>query len=297
MMLTAGPLLNAARRWVGLLRSHVIDSIAAGQADSALSAAPPRPTALSVLILEDEPDHATLLARALNRAGFRAECTRVETEAEFLSHLDPLPDVILADYALPQFSGVAALRALHARGLSVPFIVVTGALSSEEAAVVAFHEGADDYLLKDRLGRLGQAVQRALEQHHLRQENLRAEQALKDSERRFRALIEKSADAVMLLGRDYTIRYASPATPAVLGYAASELEGRNAFDLLHSEDLEGTRLEFERLRQAPGLSFSGAARWRHKDDRWRWVESTGTNLLQEPSVAGIVLNFRDITAR
>jgi PAS domain S-box-containing protein len=254
-------------------------------------------TTISVLILEDEPDHASLLTRALQRAGFAVHGTRVETEAEFVGHLDPLPDLILADYALPQFSGVDALRALRARGLAIPFIVVTGALTSEEAAVVAFHEGADDYLLKDRLGRLGQAVRRALEQHRLKQENLRAERALRDSERRFRALIEQSADAVLLVSADYTISYASPAVSRMLGYAANELERRNALELLHVEELAKISTAVEQLLRTPGMSFSGQARCRHRDGTWVWVEGTSTNLLKDPSVAGIVLNFRDITAR
>jgi PAS domain-containing protein len=120
-------------------------------------------------------------------------------------------------------------------GLAIPLIVVTGALSSEQAAMVSFHEGADDYLLKDRLRRLGQAVRRALQKHRLRRENVRAERALKDGERRFPALIEQSADAVLLISADYKVSYASPAVSRMPGYAADDLERRHAVELLHAE--------------------------------------------------------------
>jgi signal transduction histidine kinase len=139
--------------------------------------------ALRVLIVEDRPSDAELLVHTLRRAGFEPEWTRVETQAEYLAHLDPIIDIILADYNLPQFSGLEALRLLQERGLSIPFIVITGT-AGEEAAVSALHLGADDYLLKDRLARLGQAVTRALEQRALRVEKQASDQELRDSETR-----------------------------------------------------------------------------------------------------------------
>jgi signal transduction histidine kinase len=141
------------------------------------------PVPLRVLLVEDRPSDAALLVHLLRQAGFAPEWTRVETELEYLIHLDPALDIILADYALPQFSGLEALRLLHKRGLTIPFILITGT-AGEEAAVEALHLGADDYLLKDRLARLGRAVTRALERRALRLEHQRSEQDLRDSELR-----------------------------------------------------------------------------------------------------------------
>jgi signal transduction histidine kinase len=138
---------------------------------------------LRVLLVEDRPADASLLLHLLREAGFAPEWRRVETESEYLANLDPALDVILADYALPQFSGLEALRLMRGRGLNIPFILVTGT-AGEEAAVSALHEGADDYLLKDRLARLGRAVTRALEQRALREEKQRAERVLRDTEQR-----------------------------------------------------------------------------------------------------------------
>jgi signal transduction histidine kinase len=95
-------------------------------------------------------------------AGFLPECRRVETEADFVAHLSPAIDVILSDYTLPGWNALRALELVRASHLEVPFIVVSGTIS-EEVAVECMRRGAADYLLKDRLGRLGPAVARAIE--------------------------------------------------------------------------------------------------------------------------------------
>jgi signal transduction histidine kinase len=132
---------------------------------------------LHVLILEDQPDDAELVLRELRRAEFDPNWLRVDTEAEYLARLDPRLDVILADYTLPQFNALRALGLLRDRGLDVPFIVVTGTIG-EEAAAECIKQGATDYLLKDRLGRLGQAVARGLEDRRLRIQKQQADEAL-----------------------------------------------------------------------------------------------------------------------
>ena len=134
------------------------------------------PTPLRVLILEDEPADAELMAQELRRAGFDPEWERVATETEYLALLDPALDLILADHRLPQFDGLLALKLLQERGLDIPFILVSGTIG-EELAVSAMKQGASDYLLKDRLARLGQAVAHALEQRRLRSEGKQAQAA------------------------------------------------------------------------------------------------------------------------
>jgi signal transduction histidine kinase/CheY-like chemotaxis protein len=145
-----------------------------------------------VLILEDQPTDAELMVRELRRAMFDPTWQRVEAESDYVAHLDPALDVILADYKLPQFDAVCALQRLQERGLDIPFIVVSGAIS-EEVAVECMKQGAADYLLKDRLARLGQAVAQALEQRRLRRERRRAEEARQ-------ALYKASLEVQELLG-------------------------------------------------------------------------------------------------
>jgi PAS domain S-box-containing protein len=123
-------------------------------------------TPLSVLLLEDNPDDAELLVFELRRAGFRPDWRRVDSRADFLAALGHPPQIILADYSLPQFSALDALHLLRKGSHDIPAIVVSGAMS-EEACVDALRHGAVDYLLKDRLTRLGSAVEHALAQQGL----------------------------------------------------------------------------------------------------------------------------------
>jgi signal transduction histidine kinase len=116
---------------------------------------------LNVLILEDRPADAALMLHELRRAGFDPVWQRVETEADYLAHLHAGLDVILADYALPQFDALRALQLLQERGWDTPFLIVSGNIG-EDRAVAAMKQGAADYLLKDRLARLGPAVARAI---------------------------------------------------------------------------------------------------------------------------------------
>jgi glycogen phosphorylase len=124
----------------------------------------PRPTSepLHALLVEDSSNDAELMVRELHQAGFDLTWDRVDTEADYLASLEKSPAIILADYALPQFSGLRALELLQQRGLAIPFIVVSGTIG-EEAAAAVMKQGAADYVLKSRLNRLGSAVMRALQ--------------------------------------------------------------------------------------------------------------------------------------
>ena len=134
-------------------------------------------TPLHLLILEDREEDAELMLHELRRAGFDPQWQRVDTEADFLAHLDQELDVILADYSLPQFDAQRALEHLKKRGLDVPFIIVSGCIG-EERAVECMKYGATDYLLKDRLTRLGQAVRKGLEEKLVREEQQRVKELL-----------------------------------------------------------------------------------------------------------------------
>lgn len=132
---------------------------------------------LKVLILEDSTDDAELMVRHLRQSGFAPDWHRVDSEPAYLAHLNPALDLILADHSMPLFDSARALQRLQERGLDIPFIIVSGIIG-EDAAVSALKRGAADYLLKDRLARLGEAVKHALEQKQLRDEKQRAEAAL-----------------------------------------------------------------------------------------------------------------------
>jgi two-component system NtrC family sensor kinase len=135
---------------------------------------------VSVLVVEDTKTDFDLVVRGLQRSGMDARCMRVDTEQEYCEQLRLEPDVILSDYVLPSFSALHALELLRATGQDIPLIVLTG-MVSEETVVESMKHGAADYLLKDRMARLGPAVERVIQERKLRAEKARADaDALRD---------------------------------------------------------------------------------------------------------------------
>jgi len=139
-----------------------------------------------VLLIEDTPDDALLVERALVKAGYELTILRVENALAMSDALDRESwDVVISDYNLPSFDAPAALSLLQAHDLDIPFILVSGTVS-EHAAVTSMKAGAHDYLLKSNLKRLGPAVARELQEARNRSERRKAEQALRESEARYR---------------------------------------------------------------------------------------------------------------
>lgn len=124
-----------------------------------------------------------------------------------------------------------------------------------------------------------------------------ADQRIRDSERQFRRLVESAWEVVILVDANGEITYASDAVSRVMGYSVDEYSGNNIFDLVHEEDLPKVREAFEAMKREEGRSVTVELRGRHKDGSWRWLEAVGTNLIDDPSVEAIVVNYRDITER
>ncbi len=122
---------------------------------------------LRVLVLEDSARDAELVVRELRDAGYDLQWARVDAEEDYRAQIRLAPDIILADYRLPQFDAVSALQIVHDENLSIPFVVVSGTISAD-MAVSLLHQGADDFVLKDRLVRPIPAVRNALERQRLR---------------------------------------------------------------------------------------------------------------------------------
>lgn len=123
------------------------------------------------------------------------------------------------------------------------------------------------------------------------------EERLQESERRFRALIENSTDVVTLLAKDGTILYMSPSTERVLGFRPEELVGQNAFRYIVRQDVPSIKRDFDRLAEHPGNTVDAGYRVKHADGSFRFVEGHGVNMLDDPAVEAIVLNYRDVSER
>jgi len=133
------------------------------------------------LLLEDSEDDAFILGQHLRRAGYELEFERVETADAFEQALDRGGwDLVFADYVLPGYSGLSALKAVQQRELDLPFIVVSGKIG-EETAVEAMRAGAHDYVMKSNLARLAPAIERELRESHLRQERRRVTRMATDA--------------------------------------------------------------------------------------------------------------------
>ena len=132
------------------------------------------PLPLRVLKLEDSELDAELVLHELRRAGYEPDWRRVDNEADYLSYLSTDLDIVLADYSMPQFDVLSALQLMRKQSMDVPFIIVTGTVG-EEAVAECMRQGARDYLLKDRLGRLGSAIEHVLQEKRLNDEKKRIE--------------------------------------------------------------------------------------------------------------------------
>jgi PAS domain S-box-containing protein len=124
-----------------------------------------------------------------------------------------------------------------------------------------------------------------------------AEEELRQSEERFRSLVQYASDIITILGPEGIVRYQSPSIERILGYGPEELIGTNVFDHVHSEDAEQTQSVFAEALKNQGVSPPVEFRFRHADGSWRFLEAVGNNLLADPSVSGMVVNSRDVTER
>jgi PAS domain S-box-containing protein len=165
----------------------------------------PEPNKLRVLHVEDNLLDAELVAQALGKGGFSFSVLVVQTEAEFERELrGQIPDVVLADYNLPQWQGMEALGVLRHKGLDIPLILVSGALG-DVTAVECIKRGATDYVLKDGLARLPEAIRRALREKRLRERQERSDAALRESQAQLEALVHSAMDAIVTVDEDQNI--------------------------------------------------------------------------------------------
>jgi PAS domain S-box-containing protein len=158
---------------------------------------------LRVLLVEDSENDALLLLRQLRRGGYEPSSRRVDTAGEMEAALeDQAWDLVISDHNMPAFNSLAALDLLRAKGfVDLPFIIVSGRIG-EDAAVSAMKAGAHDYIMKDNLARLNSAIERELREAEVRRSRREAEAALRDSETRFRLMIEQSPLSIQIFSPD-----------------------------------------------------------------------------------------------
>lgn len=214
----------------------------------------PRP--LKLLIAEDNPIDADLALRQIRHDGFSPDWERIDSEAEYVARLRPELDLIISDYDMPQFTGLRALELLKKSGLDIPFILMSGTIG-EDTAVAAMKAGASDYLLKDRLARLGQAIDHALRECHLRKERRQGDEDL----RLFRTLVDQSNDSFEVIDPE-TGRYidVNETGYTSLGYSRAEFLLLRIFDVDPTVKASSWTQLLARLRVEGSVNGEGSHR-------------------------------------
>jgi PAS domain S-box-containing protein len=224
---------------------------------------------LRILLLEDEAHDAELIHELLEADHFVCEVTRVQTRAEFLAGLeDSGIELILADYKLPSFDGLSALKlALSARP-DLPFIFVSGTLG-EETAIEALKVGATDYVLKTRLSRLGPSVRRALREARERAEREKAEEVARRSEKELLDVIEAMPTLAFTTLADGSSAWVNRRWVEYSGLSVEDTSGSGWQATLHPDDRDGHVTKWQQSL-ASGEPFENEARHRSANSEYRW---------------------------
>jgi PAS domain S-box-containing protein len=230
---------------------------------------------LKVLIAEDNPLDAELFVRELRRAGFEPEWQRVDSESAFLEKLSGNLDLVVSDYHMPTFTGFRALELLKKSGLEVPFILISGTIG-EDSAVEAMKRGATDYLLKDRMGRLGASVTHALAEAKLRRDRRIEDETHRITHAQLSQLLEHSPAVLYVLKMDGEKKLpfiVSESISTMLGFTVAEASKPDWWtQQLHPDDRERSLNGMaETLRT--GASHT-EYRMRRKDGSFCWLEDT-----------------------
>ena len=195
---------------------------------------------LHILFLEDVPSDVSVVQHELRRAGLVVQLRHVETKAAFVEELNKQPpDVILSDHGLPSFDGFAALALAKAKYPLVPFIFVTSSMGGE-SVTEAFKQGANDYVLKSQLSKLGPALKRALREAIHKRDRLKSP----DDESSLRFLIQNVKDyAIMRLDSSGAVTFWSAGATELYGFNPDEVLGQHCSKLYPEEDLQSGHLD------------------------------------------------------
>lgn len=252
---------------------------------------------IRVLIVEDLPTDVELAKREISKTVKSCSFHHVETREDYLAALEEFqPDLIIADYRMPRFDGLTALKLAQERVPLTPVIILTGAIN-EDTAVECMKKGASDYVIKEHIKRLGQAIIHALEEKQLHEERRRAEEALRGSEERFRSLYENATIGIYRTTSDGHILMANPAAIRMLGF--------NSFDEMAQRNLEkdgfetpSRRKEFRQQLESEGFVTGFEEAWRRNDGSVIYIrESASVVRDEQDQVLYYDGTFEDITER
>lgn len=259
------------------------------------------PEPLHLLVVDDDADHAAMVVEFLRLTescrGATLDTAHDYDQAKRMLLADAYA-LAFVDYWLGARDGLSLLREIRHAGVDTPVVVLTGR-GAEEVAVDAMKAGASDYLSKTQLSveTLDRTVRYALALHQQELQRRQAEAAVRASEERFRALVENSSDALLLLDPEGRIQYVTPSSTRDLGWTPEQMSGRSIFDFLHPDDRDLAGVRMADMLRRPNRAITAEVRFLHADGSTRIMEGVASNRLDDPSVRAIVINARDITER
>ena len=248
---------------------------------------------LRVLIVEDSEDDTQLLLRELRRNGYAPDYQRVDNAVTLQRALDEGDwDVILADFSMPRFSGVDALRHVRSHGVDVPFLFVSGTIG-EDTAVQAMKAGAQDYIMKGNLKRVVPAVERELAEARMRRDRRQSEGRL----RKLSRVVEQASESVFITDQSGVVEYVNPAFERLTGYSMDDMRGQTP--ALLKSDAHDAEVYAQLWRTiAAGEVFKSRMINRRKDGTLFVEEKIITPLKDnEGQITHFVSTGRDITKR
>jgi PAS domain S-box-containing protein len=254
-------------------------------------------TPLRVLIVEDSEEDTLLIIRELKRGGFDPIHERVETAEAMKAALSTKTwDLILADYSMPHFSGLEAMKLFKESGLDLPFIIVSGSIG-EDVAVEAMKSGAHDYLMKNNLARLVPSIQQELHEAEVRRKLKVSQNALQESEKRYRQVVENATEIIYTVDVKGNFTYGNPAGLKVTGYSLHDLRELNYMDLVvpdHRERVSQAYInQFRERRPTSYIEFP----FFNKSGEIIWFGQNTSLVIEDGKVVGFHIIARDITER
>jgi two-component system cell cycle sensor histidine kinase/response regulator CckA len=254
---------------------------------------------IRLLLAEDSDDDAAIVVHALSRAGYEPIVTRVDDRARYLAALDADHDAIVSDYAMPQFSCGAALALMKARGLDLPFIVVSGTID-EDAAVAILRAGAHDFVTKQNLARLGPALDRELLDAKNRAERRKAERSLALQRDFLRLVLDTNPGLVYVKDSNGCFSLANQAVAELYGTTIDELTGKSEADFNPRIDevVHGRAVEYQVISTGQPVFIPAEKVTDPRTGAVRWFEVRRVPLTTpETNVRHVLGIASEITAR
>jgi PAS domain S-box-containing protein len=255
------------------------------------------PTSLRFVLLEDDANDAELIQLELARNAFDIQWRHVASEQTFREALaQPHTDLVLADYTLPGFDGLAALRITQQMCPGVPFIFVSGSLG-EERAIEALKSGATDYVLKDRLQRLPTVVARALTEARERRERRQAQAALEEQRLLLSTLINSLPEIIYTVDTQNRITMVNRALLEVTGKKQEGVLGRRVSDIWADETTLDVEAQASMIMRTGRPVADQERAWFAPDGSVRWFTLSHVPLRDRGTVTGLVCTVQEVTSR